>query len=221
MNNIPTKKERDGRRWLIPLVVIVLIAIAGAIAATVLIDHSPASGPEEIVLESNDTSLPADDRAATAPANAVPAVTINAPPIGTAIGMTAPDFTLEDLDGRSVSLSDFRGQVVLLNFWASWCLPCRISMPGLKELHNRYKDQGLVTVGVSLDRTGEAAADYLAEHGYGHIIALWESLSAAQEVSRAYGIAGIPHTFLIDREGIIRFSGHPTRISGAIIEPLL
>jgi len=220
-SKVPLNKRGGDQRWVIPLVVIVLIAVAGVIATTFLIGRCPALEPEAGIARSNDPVLPVDDRAAIVPADAVPANAAQVSPIGTEIGMTAPGFTLEDLDGKSVSLYAFRGQVVLLNFWASWCRPCRNAMPALMELFNRYKDQGLVMVGVSLDRTREDAAAYIAETGYDEMVALWGSLSAAQGVARAYGIPGVPHIFIIDRDGIIRFSAHPARLTSADIEPLL
>ena len=142
-------------------------------------------------------------------------------PVGTELGERTPKFTLENLEGESISLAEFRGQVVILDFWASWCSPCRSSLPHLEDLGARYGEQGLVVLGVSLDESGQDAATFLAENGYANIITVWESYEASQEVKHLYGVEGIPHTFLLDRQGIIRYSGHPIRLRGRDIEPWL
>ncbi|RLE34464.1 hypothetical protein DRJ24_03875 [Candidatus Acetothermia bacterium] len=142
-------------------------------------------------------------------------------PVGTSVGNRAPDFTLRALNGGPVTLSSFLGKVVILDFWASWCYPCRISMPALHALWERYRDQGVVLLGVSLDRSESNAEGYLKANGYTDVTALWESPYASQAVAKRYGVSGIPHTFVIDRNGIIRFSGHPTQLTASLIESLL
>jgi thiol-disulfide isomerase/thioredoxin len=142
-------------------------------------------------------------------------------PVGTQIGNLAPEFTLKDLQGESVSLSDFRGEIVLLDFWASWCPPCRYSMPHLDELRERYRTEGLVVVAISLDQNMEDISAFLEENGYSDMVVLWESQKAAQAVKTLYGVSGIPHTFVIDRQGIIRYSDHPIRLRDRDIEPWL
>jgi len=150
-----------------------------------------------------------------------PVVVDESIPVGASVGNRAPDFTLDSLTGDRITLSSLRGKVVILDFWASWCSPCRVSMPILHSLWKRYHDQGVVMIGVSLDRSRAAAEGYLKANGYTDVIALWESLYAAQAVAQRYGVTGIPHTFVIDREGIIRFAGHPSRLSASLIESLL
>ncbi len=142
-------------------------------------------------------------------------------PVGVEVGQVAPEFILEDFQGEDVSLSDFRGQMVILDFWASWCSPCRYSMPHLDDLGARYQDQGLVVLGVCLDESGQDAAAFLAENGYSNVVAVWESYEAAQAVKQLYGVEEIPHTFLLDRQGIIRYSDHPIRLRDHHIEPWL
>lgn len=142
-------------------------------------------------------------------------------PVGTELGQRAPAFTLEDLQNDEVSLSDFLGNVVILDFWASWCPPCRYSMPHLENLGTGYRDQGLVVLGVNLDENRQDAQTFLADNGYSNIVTVWESYAAAQAVKSLYGVSGIPHTFLIDRQGIIRYSDHPIRIRDYDIEPWL
>jgi thiol-disulfide isomerase/thioredoxin len=142
-------------------------------------------------------------------------------PVGTKIGDLAPGFTLEDLQGERISLSDFREKVVILDFWASWCPPCRSSMPHLDELHKRYQSEGLVVVAVSLDPDMADISNFLEENGFTDLVVLWESPTAAQAVKTLYSISGIPHTFVIDRQGIIRYSDHPIRLRDRNIEPWL
>ena len=130
-------------------------------------------------------------------------------PVRPYVGYRAPDFTLKTLAGESVTLSHLAGQVVILDFWASWCGPCKASMPQLHALWQSVKEQGVVLVGVSLDRTEDAARTYLESTDVADMIALWSSLSDAQGVAESYRVAGIPHTLVIDRTGIIRYANHP------------
>jgi len=141
--------------------------------------------------------------------------------VGTQVGQSAPNFTLPGLTGGGLTLSDLRGRVVLLDFWASWCAPCRATMPSLEALAARYKDRGLILVGVSLDRTVDDATSYLQASGADTLVPLWGSLVQAREVARLYGVVGIPHTFLIDRQGIIRFADHPALLKAGLIEAWL
>lgn len=140
-------------------------------------------------------------------------------PIGHRVGQLAPDFTLPTLAGDSVSLSDYRGQVVVLDFWASWCIPCRLTMPLLDELSQRFPE--IVLLGVSLDRSRADAVAYLESRANSQLITVYGSLSAASAVSRAYAVSGIPRTFVIDRNGIVRFADHPANLSEETIEAQL
>jgi len=127
----------------------------------------------------------------------------------------APDFSLESLDGEIVTLSEFRGNVVIIDFWATWCSPCLKSFPSLHAMADRHQDRGVVLLLVSLDRTAKRARDYLVENGYSTETVLWESLDAAREVRDLFGVVGIPRTFILDRDGFIRYSGHPGRLTDA------
>jgi len=133
----------------------------------------------------------------------------------------APEFALESLDGEVVSLASLRGRVVILDFWASWCSPCRKTFPVLHFLEEEYADRGVSLLVVSMDRSAEAARDYLTEHAFPTNNVLWGSLAAARDVKAEFGVIGIPHTFVIDRDGVIRFSGHPLRLDKSTIEPWL
>jgi peroxiredoxin len=145
----------------------------------------------------------------------------NPPEEGAGVGQRAPDFTLRDLGGSEVALSDFRGFVVLLDFWRSTCPPCQLTMPHLESLRAKYADQGLVLVGVSLDASEEEARVYVEENGFDDLIVLYGSLAEAEAVRDLYGVGGIPHTFLIDRQGIVRHADHPIRLRDYHIEPWL
>lgn len=110
----------------------------------------------------------------------------------------APDFTLRDLKGNQVSLSDFRGQPVVLNFWATWCSPCRVEIPYLEALYTEYKDQGLVIIGMNTE------TDYMKVKRFAEPRISYTVLLDGQTQSQAYDVSGIPCTYYIDREGIIQ-----------------
>ncbi len=133
----------------------------------------------------------------------------------------APDFSLATLGGTDVTLSSLRGSVVILDFWASWCKPCTRSLPALHALAARLADRGVVFVAVSLDRTEAAARDYAAAHDLAPESVLYGSLDEARAVKDLYGVVGIPRTFIIDREGWIRFSGTPAGVAEESIVPWL
>jgi peroxiredoxin len=117
------------------------------------------------------------------------------------IGREAPDFDLLDLDGRRVKLSYFKGKLVILDFWATWCGPCVREIPHFIELYERYADRGLVVLGVSVDRAGSGVVDSFVERNKVN----YQVLMADSQVKGAYGgIRSIPTTFVIDREGKIQ-----------------
>jgi peroxiredoxin len=137
------------------------------------------------------------------------------PPSDTRVGSKAPDFTLPDLEGKPFSLSSYGGKVVLLDFWATWCPPCREEMPMFQELHNLYRERGFEVVGISLD---ENAADIVPGFLRDRNIRYTNLLSDAR-VEDLYGpIVGLPTHFIIDREGTIRrqFTGGGIATRGEI-----
>ena len=108
------------------------------------------------------------------------------------------DFTMKDLDGKQVSLSSYKGKVVLLNFWATWCGPCKAEIPGFVEIQEKYKDK-LVIVGFSVDDTAEKAREYATQYKMNYPILLGEG---REDVQDAYGpIWGIPASFIISKDG--------------------
>jgi cytochrome c biogenesis protein CcmG/thiol:disulfide interchange protein DsbE len=111
------------------------------------------------------------------------------------IGKAAPSFTLQDLDGKQVSLSDFQGKVVLLDFWATWCGPCVRGIPHLEALHKKYKDQGLVLIGVN-NETDHAKVKEFARERISYVVLL-----DADKPFKEYGTRSIPTLFYIDRNG--------------------
>ena len=116
---------------------------------------------------------------------------------GIEIGQTPPPFTLNDLSGNAISLSDFSGDVVILDLWATWCPPCRKEIPFLVSLYDEYKDQGLSVVGVALDQGGASVvAPFVEANEVTYTIVLGDA-----EVSRAYKVSSIPMTLMIDRNG--------------------
>jgi len=112
----------------------------------------------------------------------------------------APDFALKDADGRTVRLSDYRGKVVLLDFWATWCGPCKIEIPWFMQMEKEYKDRGFAVLGVAMDEDGwEAVKPFLAEMRVNYRTVLGTDMVAQQ----FGGVDALPTTFVIDREGRI------------------
>jgi thiol-disulfide isomerase/thioredoxin len=112
----------------------------------------------------------------------------------------APDWQLHDLNGKTVKFSDFRGHVLILDFWATWCAPCRIEIPHFVELQKQYGDKGLTVIGVSLDEQGpEVVKKFVKQFGLTYPIVIGD-----EKVVEAYGrVDAIPTTFVIDRQGHI------------------
>lgn len=120
--------------------------------------------------------------------------------VGDVQGLPAPNFTLPSLDGTKVKLSDYRGKAVLLNFWATWCPPCKVEMPWFADLQNRYGKDGLVVLGVAMDDSEPAKiAQFASEMGVNYPLLL-----GTDQVSDDFGnVQYLPTTFYISRSGII------------------
>ena len=115
------------------------------------------------------------------------------------IGQPAADFTVQDSD-RKVVLNQFRGQVLVLNFWATWCPPCVEELPSLMTMQNRLKGNGVVVLAISIDVDGDAYHRFLKQHD----VSLLTVRDPEQKVSSVYGTSGWPETFIIDRQGVVR-----------------
>lgn len=116
-------------------------------------------------------------------------------------GQSAPDFALKSDSGQNLRLSEFRGDVVMVNFWATWCGPCRQEMPLLDELYSRYGRVGFNLLGVNIDDDQSKAMDMITELGVSFPV-LFDS---RKEVSKLYDVDAMPVTVLIDREGTVRY----------------
>ncbi|MEW5827207.1 MAG: TlpA disulfide reductase family protein [Candidatus Bipolaricaulota bacterium] len=133
----------------------------------------------------------------------------------------APLFTLPNLDGCDVSLADYLGQVVIFEFWASWCHTCTESFPAIHDLQHTYAEQGVALLVLCFDKNEEDARLYLTDNGYQTSNVLWGSLDAVHAVRDLYEVAAVTHAIVIDREGYIRYSGHPAKLTADVLEPWL
>ena len=133
---------------------------------------------------------------------------------GTQVGNQAPDFHLLNLDGQSISLSDLRGKAVLVNFWASWCSPCRAEMPFIQRLHESWSDNELVILAVNAGEEPSTVKEFVDSFGLSFMILL----DTKGEVALDYNVRGIPVTFFIDKDGMIRDIKFGTFSSKAEIE---
>ncbi len=121
---------------------------------------------------------------------------------GTTVGYKANEFSQNNPDGKKINLSDFRGQYVLIDFWASWCRPCRMENPNVVSAYNKFKDKGFTVLGVSMDSNREPWLNAIQQDNL-----TWTHVSDLKgwgnEVGKLYGVTGIPQNYLIDKEGKI------------------
>lgn len=116
------------------------------------------------------------------------------------IGHPAPDFTLTDLEGNRVRLSDYRGKAVFLNFWATWCPACREEMPDIEAVYQKYKDKDAIIIGIDIMESKAEVLSFVQENGYS-----WPFvLDTTGEVANRYRVTALPTSFFLDGEGIIR-----------------
>ena len=113
----------------------------------------------------------------------------------------APDFTLPSLDGPNLRLQEQRGQVVMINFWATWCGPCRVEMPHLARLYDKYRGSGFTVLAVNIDEDPYKAASLAKQLGMRFPVLL----DKEKKVSRLYDLSTMPSTILVDREGRVRY----------------
>ncbi len=115
----------------------------------------------------------------------------------------APDFTLQDMDAKKYNLKDYRGKVVLINFWATWCPPCRREMPSLERLHQKLKDKDFVVLALNQMEDGDRVFTFTGDLGTDLTFPILFDKDSS--VSRAYDVMGLPTTYLIDKKGNMRF----------------
>jgi len=140
-------------------------------------------------------------------------------PVGA--GQTAPDFSLTTFDGQAYKLSELRGKVVLINFWASWCIPCEQEAPALENAWRHYKDKDVVFIGVDYVDTETEAKAFMTRYG----VSYPNGPDLGTAISQAYRIKGVPETYVVDKTGTLAFTKiGPFRDQAEImsmIEPLL
>ncbi|MBA7683218.1 Thiol-disulfide oxidoreductase ResA [subsurface metagenome] len=116
------------------------------------------------------------------------------------VGKAAPDFTLQNLEGQSISLNDLKGKPVLINFWATWCGPCVFEMPYLQEIHDEWSGKGLMVLAINRGESSSKVEQFLQSNN----LSLPVLLDTKLDVFRRYNIRSIPTTFFIDKDGIIQ-----------------
>ena len=123
-----------------------------------------------------------------------------APVEGTQVGNLAPDFQLQNLDGQTVSLGNLQGKPVLINFWATWCPPCRSEMPYIQEIYDEWSDKELVVLAINIGESSSKVEEFMQSYNLSFAVLL----DTRQDVAQRYNITGIPTTFSIDKNGIIQ-----------------
>lgn len=117
------------------------------------------------------------------------------------IGQAAPDFTLKNLAGKNLNLAEQRGNIILINFWASWCGPCRKEMPVLQKLQDKYQDLGVQVWGINVEQENQAGKDFLADLSLSFPI----FFDPTNTLSKTYQVEAMPTTVIIDRDGHVRY----------------
>ena len=124
----------------------------------------------------------------------------------------APNFTLLTVSSGDFHLRDYKGRPVLINFFASWCLPCREEMPVLEKIAHEYESKGVVFLGIAIDDTEQKIKDFVAKYG----VTFPVGLDKTAAIQKSFGLYGIPTTYFIDKQGIINYSH-----SGSVTEELM
>jgi peroxiredoxin len=118
------------------------------------------------------------------------------------LGQAAPDFTLKSMAGTNLKLTEQRGKIIVINFWASWCGPCREEMPVLQKFYDKYQDLGVSVWGINVEQENQAGRDFLADLNLSFPILF----DASNTISLMYQVAAMPTTIIIDRDGLIRYA---------------
>ena len=203
---------------LVALLAIPLLIACGQQSAAPLPADTPTAVPQPPTATPEPTPVPPSP---TPDPTAVPRPTVTATPAPTprvirpraqTENKPAPDFEMETFDGETLRLSELEGKVVVLNFWASWCPPCRWEMPFFETMWNEYRDRDVVFVGVAMSDSLEDAKGFAEESGVTYPI----GLDQTNDIVRAYEVYSLPTTFFIDKEGQIQ-----RRLTSAANEALL
>lgn len=163
--------------------------------------------------------------AALLPAAVLP-VFAQEPPAPLAPGTHAPAFSVKTTTGKTLTLKSLRGKVVLMDYWATWCGPCRMATPTLQALHTRFGPKGLRVVGMSVDDARSVSRVKPFMKAFHITYAVTTSPDANQKAARAYQVDGIPSQYLIDKKGVVRWSQagyslHETAMLSKMIKKLL
>ena len=152
-------------------------------------------------------SHPSQQTQAPPPAGpATPPAPSDQMPAAVSVGLPAPGFTTTTTTGKPLSLQSLRGKVVLVDYWATWCGPCKMAMPTLEALHRRFAPQGLAVVGISVDDPSTVSLVPVVARRLGVTYTLSASPDDNNRAQAAYGVQGIPAQFLIDKKGVLRWN---------------
>lgn len=209
-------------RWTYVLVgLVAMLGVAGTLVAGLWVGRSrsiagPVPQTSQIQAVQPQVVQRVQSQPIPAPLQAVPLTQSNPRPgarsarssagVGISIGGTptigdlAPDFTLKNLQGEEVSLSDFKGQPVLINFWATWCPPCRFEMPAIQKMYEQYQDEGFVVLAVDVEEPISTVKQYIEQGGYTFPVLLDYK---GQVANGPYRIRAFPTSYFVDREGKI------------------
>jgi len=124
------------------------------------------------------------------------------------VGGPAPEISLKDLQGHEIRLSDFRGKVVLLNFWATWCKPCKEEMPAMQTSYDKLRDKGFVVLAVNELEDTDRVVEHIRTHAHTFVVVMDRN----NNIANRYGVVGLPASFIIDPQGIVR-----ERITGNLL----
>ena len=190
--------------------ILVMTAISAVLIGLVGCSSTPTSHPNpEIAQLPNPEQSPvreqgsADTPKPTTPTTESPeSGTVSETEVGPQVGKLAPDFKFGNSEGESISLSDLHGNLVMLNFWATWCNPCKVEIPLIQELSQdeEMSDRGLVLLTVNSGESADKVRRFMIEHGLSFTVLL----DTKNSIVRAYNVRAIPTTFFIDKDGIIR-----------------
>lgn len=168
----------------------ILVILIGIMIGNIVMDNRAEEDETNFIDVTGDTSVTGG---MIAPAESV----------GIEPGEAAPDFELETLDGEVIRLSDLQGEKVMLNFWASWCPPCKEEMPEIQKFYETYQDE-INIIAVNFNEKDEKVIEFLDEHGYTFPI----PLDPGGDVGNEYGVLTLPTTYFINSEGVIQEPRH-------------